>query len=106
MKDTTNQQFFCVARGKDERWEGLCLDFDLAVQARSFDEVRHLLGEAISTYIADASAEAEPARSRLLARRVPFHVRLQWALRFFKAALSGRSPDGNSPVWLPVACHA
>ncbi len=105
MNDKMDRQLFCVARGKGERWEALCLDLDLAVQGRSFDEVRHLLSEAVSTYIEDASAEAEPARTRLLARRVPFHVRFLWAWRFFRAALSGRNPDGDSPIWLPVACH-
>jgi hypothetical protein len=100
------EQFFCVARGRGERWEALCLDFDLAVQGRSFDEVRHLLSEAISTYVQDASAESEVNRRRLLSRRVPFHVRLLWALRFFSAALFGRKSDGASPVWLPVTCHA
>ena len=105
MDDRMDEQLFCVARGKGERWEALCLDLDLAVQGRSFDEVRQLLGEAISTYIEDASAEAEPARTQLLARRVPFHVRFLWASRFFRTALSGRNPDGDSPIWLPVACH-
>ena len=106
MEDKINTQFFCVARRQGERWEALCLDLDIAVQGRSFDEVRGLLGEAISTYIEDASAEAEPARSRLLARRVPFFVRFLWALRFFRVAISGKKLDGDSPVWLPVACPA
>jgi hypothetical protein len=95
----------CVARGGGERWEALCLDLDLAVQGRSFDEVRALLEEAVNTYMEDARAEAEPARARLLARRVPLHVRLLWAWRFFKAALYGRTPGGDSAVWLPVVCH-
>jgi hypothetical protein len=98
-------QLFCIAHGKGERWEALCFDLDLAVQGRSFDEVRQLLCEAISTYIEDASAENELARSQLLARRVPFHVRFLWAWRFFRTTLFGRNSDGDSPVWLPVACH-
>lgn len=100
------EQYFCVARGKGGRWEGLCLDLDLAVQGRSFDEVRALLTEAIASYVEDASAEMEPARSRLLTRRAPFRIRLLWALAFFRAALFGRKPDGDSPVWLPVTCRA
>jgi len=74
-----SRELLCVARGSGDRWEALCLDLDLAVQGRSFDEVRGLLDEAVNTYVEDASAEAEPARSRLLARRVPLHVRLAWA---------------------------
>ena len=101
-----NRQFFCVARGRDDRWEGLCLDLDLAVQGHSFDEVCRLLNESVSTYLEDAASEAEPARSQLLARRVPAYVRFLWGWRFFRATISGRGPDGDSPVWLPVTCHA
>jgi hypothetical protein len=100
------QQLFCVARRQGDRWEAMCLDLDIAVEGRSFDEVRSLLEEAVSTYIEDALAEAEPARSQLLGRRVPFLVRFLWALRFFRIALSGRNLDGDSPVWLPVTCRA
>jgi hypothetical protein len=103
--NTMSRDLLCVARGGGDRWEALCLDLDLAVQGRSFDEVRALLEEAVNTYVADAGAEAEPARSRLLARRVPLPVRLVWAWRFFKAALYGRVPGRDSAVWLPVACH-
>ena len=98
-------ELLCVAHGKADRWEALCLDLDLAVQGRSFEEVRSLLQEAVNTYVEDAQAEAEPARSQLLGRRVPLHVRLYWAWRFFKAALYGRTPGGDSTVWLPVNCH-
>jgi hypothetical protein len=101
-----SKQFLCVARRQGDRWEALCLDLDIAVEGRSFDEVQNLLKEAVSTYIEDALAEAEPARSQLLARRAPFFVRFLWALRFFKIALSGRHLDGDSPVWLPVTCRA
>ncbi|HYS48319.1 MAG TPA: hypothetical protein VEM36_06030 [Xanthobacteraceae bacterium] len=102
----SSREMLCVARQDRDRWEALCLDLDLAVQGRSFDEVRSLLEEAVNTYIEDARAEAEPARSRLLARRVPRHVRLIWAWRFFKAVLNGRVPGADSAVWLPITCHS
>jgi hypothetical protein len=100
------REYLCVARRGREWWEALCLDFDLAVQGRSFDEVRALLDEAVNSYVADARAEAEPTRSRLLARRAPLHVRAVWAWRFFMTALRGSLPDGNSAVWLPITCHS
>jgi len=100
------RQILCVARGRDDQWEALCLDLDLAVQGRSFDEVRALLCEAVKTYLKDAAAEPEPTRSRLLKRQVPIYIRLLWAWRFFRVTLSGRSPDGDSTVWLPVPCPA
>ncbi len=87
-------------------WEAFSLDFDLAVQGRSFEEVSEGLKEAISSYLQDAAAEQEPACSRLLRRRVPMHVRLLWAWRFFWFALRGRKSDNDTTVWLPVACPA
>src|SRR3979490_3332714 len=99
------RELLCVARGDGEWWEAICLDLDLAVQGRSFDEVRALLEEAVNTYVEDANAEAEPARSQLLARRVPLHVRLLWAWPFFKASLYGRPPGGDSATLLPVVCR-
>lgn len=87
-------------------WEAFSLDFDLAVQGRSFEEVSEGLKEAISTYLKDVAVEQEPARSRLLRRRVPMRVRLMWAWRFFWFALWGRKPDSDSTVWLPVVCPA
>jgi hypothetical protein len=99
------REFLCVARHENEWWEALCLDFDLAVQGRSFDEVRALLDEAVNSYIEDAGAEAEPARSQLLARRAPLHVRFLWAWRFFRTALRGSIPGGSPAIWLPITCH-
>src|ERR1043166_4037491 len=97
-----SREYLCVARRGGEWWEALCLDFDLAVQGRSFDEVRALLEEAANTYVEDAGAEAEPARSRLLARRAPLHVRALWAWRFFITAVRGRPGGGNSAGLLPI----
>ncbi|HEY7299157.1 MAG TPA: hypothetical protein VH684_14725 [Xanthobacteraceae bacterium] len=95
-------EVLCVARRHGEGCEAFCLNFDLAVQGRSFDEVRTLLSEAIRTYIEDASAEPEPGRSNLLRRGVPLHVRVLWAWRFFWTAFSGKTRDGDSVFGFPV----
>jgi predicted RNase H-like HicB family nuclease len=58
----------CVASGRDSQWEAFCLDYDLAVQGQSFEEVRGLLKDAIEMYVDTAVKEPEPNRSRLLAR--------------------------------------
>jgi predicted RNase H-like HicB family nuclease len=96
----------CIARGHDRTWEAFCLDFDLAVQGRSLEEVRASLELAIKDYIGAAQAEAEPARSQLLHRRAPFFVRLIWAFRFFSRTIFGRNRDSDSTVGFPVSCHA
>ena len=77
-----------IARGRGDDWEAFCLDFDLAVQGRSFEEVKASLMRAIAMYLDAALSEPEPLRSRLLARKAPFFVRLMWAVRVFWSALS------------------
>src|SRR5215204_7776206 len=76
----------CFAHGREDQWEAICLDYDIAVAGRSFEEVRAILGEAIQTYIEDARRESKPSRSALLKRRSPWHVRLKHIVRFLVAA--------------------
>ncbi|HEV2563199.1 MAG TPA: hypothetical protein VGT78_13755 [Rhizomicrobium sp.] len=96
----------CVARGHAQDWEAFCLDFDLAVQGVSLEDVRDRLEDAIEDYVHAAMSEAEPTRSQLMGRRAPFFVRLQWALRFFIGTISGRNLNSDSTVGFPVTCHA
>lgn len=68
----------CYAEGREGDWEAICLDLDVAVQGRSFEEVFASLQEAISLYlktVADLPADQRPA---LLRRPVPFTVRLKF----------------------------
>ena len=102
-----SQSLVCIATGHGDQWEAFCLDFDLAVQGRSFDEVRRYLNDAISMYLERVQAEPEPDRSRLLARKAPFFVRLMWAWRLFRETMSGRTRrNENATVEFPVACPA
>jgi hypothetical protein len=104
--DTGSPVLVCVARGHERIWEAFCLDFDLAVQGHSLEEVRDTLELAIKDYVDTANAENEPTRSQLLNRRAPFFVRLGWAFRFFTRTISGRNRDSDSTVGFPVSCHA
>jgi hypothetical protein len=68
----------CYAEGRDGDWEAICLDLDIAVQGRSFEEVFGSLREAISLYlrtVADLPTDERPA---LLRRQAPFTVRLKF----------------------------
>jgi hypothetical protein len=107
VSQTHSQRYlYGLAYGRDGAWEAFSFDFDLAVQGRSFEEVAERLKNVMASYLQDVEAEQEPARSRLLRRRVPLHVRLTWAWRFFWFALRGKEPGIDSTVWLPVACPA
>ncbi len=66
----------CYAHGRPGDWEGLCIDFDIAVQGRSFHEVQKRLEEAVAEYVAAAIEEAPEDRDRLLGRRAPLYVSL------------------------------
>ena len=97
----------CIATGRGDQWEAFCLHFDLAVQGSSFDEVRRYLNDAIDSYVESASAEPEPICARLLARKAPLWVRLMWAWRVFRSAMSGRTRrDRDATIEFPVACRA
>jgi predicted RNase H-like HicB family nuclease len=100
----------CYAKGKDGHWEAICLDFNIAAQGKSLDEVRRLLEEAVVTYVEDALKEQEPTRSQLLQRQAPLFVRLSWVSGLLWATLCGRNlRDGdNTSATVPfsVACPA
>jgi hypothetical protein len=100
------QSFVCIATGRADQWEAFCLDFDLAVQGRSFDEVRRYLVDAIEMYLEAALAEPEPDRSRLLARKAPFLVRLMWGWRLFRVTMSGRPRRDDYATVEFLACPA
>lgn len=88
------RNLLCAIEGRGEEWEAICLDLDIAVQGRSFDEVRQLLAEAVSSYFVDAAQEAPADRDRLLARRVPARVRLGLALRIIWHTIRSPRPPG------------
>jgi len=71
------RKLMCCAHGRPGQWEAICLDLDIAVSGRSFDEVRASLNKAIEMYIEAACAEDPSAREKLLNRRVPLFTRLR-----------------------------
>ena len=96
----------CYAHGKPGDWEGICADFDIAVQGRSFAEVQKLLEEAVGEYVSAAMEEAPADRDRLLNRRAPFYVYLTWTLRVLISGLRRRRENDDSSAAFPIACAA
>jgi hypothetical protein len=94
----------CFAHGHEGAWEAICLDYDIAVAGRSFEEVKAVLGRAIATYVEDALKEDERTRRVLLNRRAPLHVRLRHITRFLSAALHGRRRDREAQVGFSMPC--
>jgi hypothetical protein len=101
------RELTCIATGRDDvgLWEAICLDLDIAVAGSSFDEVKNSLRSAIETYFEDARREAEPTRSQLLSRRVPFWARLRWTWPFLLAVQFGRKQQGaQATCEFPLTC--
>jgi hypothetical protein len=81
----------CYAEGREGDWEAICLDLDIAVQGRSFEEVFRSLQEGISLYL-ESVADLPPEEGRdLLHRPAPFQVRF----KFLAHALRGLFPDSD-----------
>ena len=75
----------CYAERKDGQWRAFCLDFDLAAQADTCEEVRAKLDAMLDDYVAGATRPSglprqpaalrrrTPLPRRRVCRRVPFH---------------------------------
>ena len=83
----------CDAFGFEGEWEAVCIDLDLAVQGQSFEEVSRLLYEAIVFHLERVMELPETDKKRLLNRRVPWHIRLGYAIEAFLFFM--RSRDGG-----------
>ena len=78
----------CYAERKGDQWVAACLDFDLAVQGDSVEEVRGKMHEMIGEYVGDALVgEDRDYADQLLSRRAPFHVYLKWYAMMFVSRL-------------------
>ena len=89
-----NGTLHCYAEGRDGEWEAICLDFDIAVQGRSFEEVFSSLQVAISLYL-ETVADLRPEERRpLLKRSAPLSVRLKFLAHAVRGLFSDR--DGRS----------
>ena len=92
--DGSQRVLYCYASGREGAWEAICLDLDIAVQGRSFDEVSALLREAIGLYLETVNSLPEAERAAFLSRPVPFWTRLGFALEAFWSALRAKA-DGD-----------
>jgi hypothetical protein len=97
----------CFFEGHGDQWEAICVDFDIGVAGRSFDEVKQSLLWAVSTYVEDAVKEDAKTRDRLLRRGSPLTVKIRWALKLaihslFKRARGREEEQG----WFNLPCPA
>lgn len=93
----------CFAHGQGDEWEAICLDLDLAVQGRSYEEVYEGLNRAVGTYIQDALKEKPDVTRKLLRRKAPWHVRAGYIGSFVLSTLLSRDTEQRHGYTLPCA---
>ena len=79
----------CYAESKRGVWQAFCLNFDLAVQGDSLEEVQEKMKAMVNDYVYDALADDGADRdfaSQLLTRRAPVSVHL----KYYRVVLSCR----------------
>ncbi len=70
----------CYAEGRDGEWEAFCLDLDLAVQGKNFEEVYHALNDTIDAHRESVFSLPEEDQERLLRRRAPLSLRFKFVI--------------------------
>jgi hypothetical protein len=94
----------CYAERRQGIWEAFCIDFDLAVQGHSFEEVYQSLNRAIGDYVERVRELPISDRDRLLRRRAPLSVRLSFLFSLLRSALRSRgNGDERHGYTLPYA---
>jgi len=96
----------CYARGQHGKWEAFCIDFDLAVQGDSFDEVYNSLAKAVGSYVERVHELPEADQERLLNRRAPLASRLTFLWGLVCSALRSRDGDDDARHGYTLPCPA
>ncbi len=78
----------CLGQRDGDQWVIVCLDFDLAAQAESFDRARDLLEAQIKSYVRDAMVGPDRAHAEyLMSRRAPFSLWAKYYLTLVRETL-------------------
>lgn len=94
----------CYSEGRGDRWEAVCLDFDIAVQGNSFLEVYAALDIAIAEYVRYVMTLPENEREQFLSRKAPLSLRLKFLWYAFWYGLIGagsRRPKQRHEFFVP-----
>lgn len=68
----------CFAERKDGQWQAFSVEFGLAVQGDSFQDVRQKLHEQLEDYVREAHTIDAEFKEQLLARCAPLSVRVKY----------------------------
>jgi predicted RNase H-like HicB family nuclease len=93
----------CYAEGRDGDWEAICLDLDIAVQGRSFEEVFGSLQQAIALYLETVADLPGDQGSGLLHRPVPLSIRLKFLAHAARGLFSVSDDRQRHQFTMPLA---
>ncbi len=97
----------CYAEGRPGAWEAVCLDFDLAVQGESLEDVLGSLKKAIGMYLETVHELPEEERKRFLNRRAPLSLRLKFLWHVVRSVLANKDgPDRKARAEFLIPCPA
>lgn len=95
----------CMAEGRGADWFAVCVDLDIAVQGRSFAEVREGLEQAVAMYLDRVRELPATEQRRLLRRRSPWHLRARFLAIWLLSKLL-RQDVHRRPFTLPAHAPA
>lgn len=96
----------CFAKVQDGQWVALCVDFSLAAQGDSFEDVKSKLDAQIVEYVNDALTVDRAYASQLLTRRAPLRYLVEYQLcRAYNKLLRMVAPKHATPERLHAAVY-
>lgn len=100
----------CYVFGRGSRWQAICTDFNIAVQAPSSALAKSMLLEAIDMHVETAMTMDDKTRRQLLNRKAPFAVRLRLRMLAAMHSLRTVAPKGRNSdrhvSGFNATCHA
>lgn len=96
----------CYAEGRKGQWEAVCLDFDLAVQGETFEEVHAELVQAIRGYLEYVQTLPERERAQFMRRRAPLAMRVKFLLFAVFSLFNHWWDRGPDRAEFTIACPA
>ena len=90
------RKFRCYIRGRDSDWEAICTDLDIAVQGNSLENAKSLLEDAVNGFLTELEDWPLDDQRRLLNRRSPFWLRVQFFILKNWHVMKSLSPGNDS----------
>ncbi len=86
----------CLAMREGTHWVALCLDFDLAAQGESINEVKESLDAQIRDYVLEAATVDQAHAPYLLRRKAPLRYRMLFRWLELKEKIAHKVSSGRA----------